>query len=87
MEARLKECEFIIVKTYKDRSDKFDRYLADIFYAPQLPQNGEAASTPRDPKGRAGVTSMASDPSFVAREGKFLNQELLDERLAVKYES
>ena len=34
VEARLKGCEFIIVKTYKDRTDKFDRYLADIFYSP-----------------------------------------------------
>ncbi|MBI5150490.1 MAG: thermonuclease family protein [Candidatus Omnitrophica bacterium] len=32
VEARLKGCEFIIVKTCKDRTDKFDRYLADIFY-------------------------------------------------------
>lgn len=63
VESRLKPCEFIIVKTYKDRSDKFDRYLADVFY-----QTG------------------ASDPLLVAREGKFLNQELLDERLAVRYE-
>ena len=63
VEARLKPCEFIIVKTYKDRSDKFDRYLADVFY-----QSG------------------AEDPSLVARGGKFLNQELLDERLAVVYE-
>ena len=64
VESRLKPCEFIIVKTYKDRSDKFDRYLADIFYL-----------------------SGARDPSLVAREGKFLNQELLDERLAGIYKA
>lgn len=75
VEARLKDCDFIIVKTYKDRSDKFDRYLADIFYV-------AAGDAPRDPKGRVGVTT----PAFVASEGKYLNQELLDERLAVKYE-
>ncbi|HLD69811.1 MAG TPA: DUF1016 N-terminal domain-containing protein [Candidatus Omnitrophota bacterium] len=63
VESRLKPCEFIIVKTYKDRSDKFDRYLADVFY-------------------KAGE----SDSAIVAAEGKFLNQELLDERLAVRYE-
>ena len=73
VEARLKDCDFIIVKTYKDRSDKFDRYLADIFYVAK----GDA---------RAGGPIEQSDPSLVAREGKFLNQELLDERLAVKYE-
>ena len=72
VESRLKDCDFIIVKTYKDRTDKFDRYLADIFYAPQLPQSREAAST--------------IDPAKIAREGKFLNQELLDERLAAAYE-
>ena len=32
VESRLKGLNFIIVKTYKDRTDKFDRYLADIFY-------------------------------------------------------
>jgi endonuclease YncB( thermonuclease family) len=32
VEARLNKCDFIIVKTYKDSSDKYDRYLADIFY-------------------------------------------------------
>ena len=30
VEAKLKETEFVIVKTYK--ADKYDRYLADIFY-------------------------------------------------------
>ena len=30
VEARLKEVDFVIVKTYKE--DKYDRYLADIFY-------------------------------------------------------
>ncbi|MBI5150226.1 MAG: thermonuclease family protein [Candidatus Omnitrophica bacterium] len=63
VEARLKDCDFIVVKTYKDRTDKFDRYLADIFYLPGV-----------------------SDPAVVTREGKFLNQELLDEHLAVVYQ-
>jgi endonuclease YncB( thermonuclease family) len=63
VEARLKDCEFIIVKTYKDRTDKFDRYLADIFCLPG-----------------------ANDPVIVASEGTYLNQELLNEHLAVAYE-
>jgi endonuclease YncB( thermonuclease family) len=63
VEARLKEVDFIIVKTYKDRTDRFDRYLADIFYLPG-----------------------AADENTVAREGTYLNQQLLDERLAVLYE-
>lgn len=63
VESRLKDCDFIVVKTYKDRADKFDRYLADVFYMPQ-----------------------ESDPHKVAQEGTYLNQELLDDRLAVVYE-
>lgn len=50
--ARLKDLEFIIIKTHKDSTDKYDRYLADIFY----------------------------------QDGCYLNQELLNERLAVVYE-
>ena len=63
VESRLKGCDFIIVKTYKDRSDKFDRYLADVFYLPNLPD--------------------ATDPAKVAEEGIYLNQELLNNHLAV----
>lgn len=32
VEKLLKPCPFIVVKTYKDQSDKYDRYLVDIFY-------------------------------------------------------
>jgi endonuclease YncB( thermonuclease family) len=60
--ARLKGLDWIIVKTHKDTSDKYDRYLADIFYLP-----GER------------------DPQKIAGEGRFLNQELLDHRLAAVY--
>ena len=62
-ENRLKDCAFIVVKTYKDRTDIFDRYLADIFYKTGISSQGQAAS-----------------------EGIYLNQELLDNRLAVLYE-
>ena len=57
VEDQLKDCEFTIVKTHK--SDKYDRYLADIFFLPNEP-----------------------DASVVAREGRFLSQELLDNGLA-----
>ena len=30
VEARLKPCEFVVIKTYK--SEKYGRYLADVFY-------------------------------------------------------
>jgi len=49
---RLNKLDFVIVKTHKDSTDKYDRYLADIFYGPST---------------------------------KYLNQELLDEHLAVVY--
>ena len=32
VQERLKGLDFIIIKTYKDRVDKYDRYLSDIFY-------------------------------------------------------
>lgn len=55
VESMVKDCSPIIVKTVKDRTDRFDRYLAEIFLGP--------------------------DP----RRENFLNQMLLDERLAVRY--
>jgi len=53
----LKQCPFIVIRTLK--SDKYDRYLADIFYLPKETQ-----------------------ADVVAREGRYLNQELLTEHLA-----
>lgn len=32
VEARLKEVDFVVAKTYKDRTEKYGRYLLDIFY-------------------------------------------------------
>ncbi len=57
VENTLGKCKFIIVQTHK--SDKYDRYLADIFFL-----EGEV------------------DSNVVAKEGKLLNQVLLDEKLA-----
>ncbi|MBU0469685.1 MAG: thermonuclease family protein [Candidatus Omnitrophica bacterium] len=61
VESCLKPGYFIVVKTYK--SDKFDRYLTDIFY------------------------SDIGDNKFeyIAKDGKFLNQELLDKGMAELY--
>ncbi len=53
----MKQVDFLIIRTSK--SDKYDRYLADIFYLPE-----------------------EEDPSDVADKGRFLNQELLDQKLA-----
>lgn len=63
VEKLLAPCPFIVVKTTKDRTDKYDRYLVDVFYLP-----GE------------------TDPAVVAARGEYLNQRLLDEGLAVRYE-
>jgi len=60
VEDTLKNCKFIVVQTHK--SDKYDRYLANIFFL-----EGE------------------TDANVVAKEGKLLNQELLDNGLAQKY--
>ena len=82
VEARLKDCEFIIVKTYKDRTDKFDRYLADIFY--------ESSDVPSaalgTPFGRRRQSSETDDRRLKTDDLIYLNQELLDERLAAAYE-
>lgn len=32
VEERLKGCDFIVIKTHKDTTDKYERYLADVFY-------------------------------------------------------
>src|SRR3989339_201200 len=61
VESRLTPGYFIVVKTYK--SDKFDRYLTDIFYSD------------------IGDNKL----EYVAKDGKFLNQELLDKGLAGLY--
>ncbi len=58
VKARVAQCDFVVIKTYKD--DKYGRYLVDVFYLP-----GQ------------------KDAQKVAAEGIFLNQELLDNRLAV----
>ncbi|OGX36755.1 MAG: hypothetical protein A3D87_01535 [Omnitrophica WOR_2 bacterium RIFCSPHIGHO2_02_FULL_50_17] len=59
VEERLKGLDFFVIKTRKDTTDKYERYLADVFY----PSGG-------------------SDIDKIAREGNYLNQELLDAGLA-----
>ena len=60
IENKLQPCEFIIVKTYY--RDKYNRYLADIFY-----------------------NKNEKNIFKVAEKGTFLNQQLIDKGLAVKY--
>jgi len=58
--ARLEKCEYVVLKTYW--RDKYNRYLADIFY-----------------------DEREKDPLKIAEHGLYLNQELLDKKLAFKY--
>ena len=62
VEARLKPCACLAIKTYKQ--EKFGRFLADVFYKKEVGEDRER----------------------VLNEGAFLNQELLDEGLAVPYD-
>ena len=32
VEQELRGCGFVVIKTHRDKSDKYDRYLADVFY-------------------------------------------------------
>jgi endonuclease YncB( thermonuclease family) len=60
VQRRLKQGSMIVIRTLK--SDKYDRYLADVWYSPQ--------ST---------VDNRRSD---IAKNGTYLNQELVDNKLA-----
>lgn len=57
VEDKLKRVEFIVLKSFK--TDKYGRFVADVFYHPTL-----------------------KDKSQIAKEGFFLNQDLVDEGLA-----
>jgi endonuclease YncB( thermonuclease family) len=67
VEQTLSGVPFVVIKTYSP--DKYDRYLADIFY---LPMSGLR---------HRGLPYEVS-PQTVASDGKFLNQQLLDLNLA-----
>jgi endonuclease YncB( thermonuclease family) len=56
----LADVDFVVLGTA--RTDRYGRYLADVFYLP-----GEA------------------DPHVVAADGVFLNRQLIEEGLAVRY--
>ena len=38
VEERLKGLDFIVIKTHKDTTDKYERYLTDVFYSPSQKQ-------------------------------------------------
>lgn len=79
IEARIKPNDFVIIKTHKD--DKYGRYLVDVWYAP----------TSVIARSEATRQSLKDQPQWpepkVAAEGIYLNQELLDNRLAVVMKS
>jgi len=82
VQERLKNLDFIIIKTYKDRVDKYDRYLVDLFYLPtprlllalKLQQASRRVDSP--------LELRRASPQKVLEQGIFLNQELLDKGLA-----
>lgn len=71
IEARIKPNDFVVIKTHKD--DKYGRYLVDVWYAPIVIAGPEGAKQ----------SQIEWDAAKVAAEGIYLNQELLDNRLAV----
>ena len=71
VEEKLKDSDFITIKTLK--SDKYDRYLGDVFYM----TNGEQKfSSARNAK-------VSADSTWLT-EAKYLNNELLAARHAVR---
>ena len=70
VEGKLKDLPFIIIRTYKEQVDIHARYVADVFYLPR-----------EDHRGLPGET----DEAAVSEKGNFLNQELLDAKMAVPY--
>ncbi|MBL7198394.1 MAG: thermonuclease family protein [Candidatus Omnitrophica bacterium] len=69
VQKQLNNLDFIIVKTYKDRTEKYGRYLADIFYLPAS-------------RLRQAALKNEKNQQRILEEGIFLNQELLDKGLA-----
>ncbi len=89
VESRLKGCDFIVVKTYKDRTDKFDRYLADVFYESSDVPSAALGTPPKGSLpafGRRRQSSETDDRRLKTDDLIYLNQELLNERLAAAYE-
>ena len=94
IEVRIKPNDFVIIKTHKD--DKYGRYLVDVWYAPPVPPviarspaDGGATKSFDNLRMVSIVEPQSQQEEWnverVAREGIYLNQELLDNRLAVKW--
>jgi len=73
LDEKLKPGAPVIIKT--EKSDKYDRYLADVFYAPA-----------RDSKISAGSARAIEHGRPVNGKTKYLNNELIEKKLAVKVE-
>lgn len=86
--ARLKPCDCLVIKTYKQ--EKYGRLLADVFYqkgtGPGLNFSSRKGSQDGPNFNSVKLNSIGTDDrERILREGTFLNQELLDEGLAVPY--
>lgn len=77
----------IVIHSEKTRTEKWGRFLADVFYFGK--DSSQNTLRPRgDQQGaRAeGYLSADSMPEEIIAEGVYLNQELLDKGLAVRME-
>ncbi len=88
VKSRLEPCACLVIKTYKQ--EKFGRYLADVFYRKGTAPGFNFPSTKGSQDGpnfsSVKLNSIGTDDrEQILTEGAFLNQELLDEGLAVPY--
>jgi endonuclease YncB( thermonuclease family) len=81
VEAALKHEPFVTIKT--SREDKYDRYLADVFYGRRQMSEVRSQTTEIRSQKRA-RSNLISDLRPLSSESKHLNQRLLDEKLAVR---
>ncbi|OGX08164.1 MAG: hypothetical protein A2Z88_09245 [Omnitrophica WOR_2 bacterium GWA2_47_8] len=83
VQERLADVPFVIIKTYN--SDKYDRYLVDVFYEPSAVSGSTIAHHP-ERKSRDPQLSAADSWKLKPESWKFLNQDLLDEKLAALWQ-
>jgi hypothetical protein len=82
VERALHRAPFVTIKSTRD--DKYGRYLADVFYDEAASIRGSGLPSLRGRRSRTKSLDFARDPEPVEGQSTYLNQYLLDERLAVK---
>ena len=65
------------------KPDKYDRYLADVFYPKSRAPRAKIAKTPRETETRVTTPHQSREGAMeILKEGRFLNKELVDRGLA-----